>query len=162
MQEKVVIVDNVRSAHNVGSIFRTADGAGVSKLYLIGPTPSPTDRFGRVQAEIAKTSLGASESVAWEHIGDPTTHSTDEAVQLVKALQQDGFTVVAVEQTPDSISLYDFVVPEKVAYIFGAEVAGVQKELIATSDVALEIPMAGKKESLNVSVTAGIVLFKQA
>ena len=159
MSEKIVLIDNVRSAHNVGSIFRTADGAGVSKIYLIGPTPTPTDRFGREQPEIAKTSLGASTSVSWEHVGEMEKKSTNEAVDLIGRLQNDGFTVVAVEQTPTSISLHDFTVPQKVAYIFGAEVEGVQQELIDAADSVLEIPMQGAKESLNVSVTAGIVLF---
>lgn len=158
---KVVILDNIRSAHNVGSIFRTSDGAGVEKIYLVGPTPTPVDRFGRTQPEIKKTSLGASESVAWEHVGDAGSKSAEEAIGLLSRLQQEGYLVVAVEQTKDSVLLYDFQVPEKVAYIFGAEVEGVQPELMKAADQVLEIPMSGMKESLNVSVTAGIVLFRK-
>lgn len=161
MAKKVVILDNIRSAHNVGSVFRTADGAGVEKIYLVGPTPTPIDRFGRPQPEIKKTSLGASESVLSEHIGDRNTKSTTEALVLIEQLKKDGFVVVAVEQTSTSVSLYDFTVPDKVAYIFGAEVEGVQSALIAAADQLLEIPMQGMKESLNVSVTAGIVLFRR-
>lgn len=157
---KIVILDNIRSAHNVGSVFRTSDGAGVSKIYLIGPTPTPIDRFGREQPEIKKTSLGASKSVEWEHVGDAGSKSGDETEGLITRLKEDGYTVVSVEQTPDSISFYDFKVPDKVVYIFGAEVDGVQPEIIKASDQTLEIPMVGMKESLNVSVTAGIVLFK--
>jgi len=153
------MLDNVRSAHNVGSVFRTCDGAGVEQLYLVGTTPAPIDRFGREQAEIKKTSLGATESVAWESVGSAESFSTDEAVRAITRLQANGYTVVAVEQTTDSISLYDFVVPEKVVYVFGAEVTGVHADILSVVDQVVEIPMAGMKESLNVSVTAGIVLF---
>ncbi len=159
MNDIQIILDNIRSAHNVGSIFRTSDGAGVSKIYLVGSTPTPVDRFGRVQAEIKKTSLGASESVAFEHIGEASSKSSAAAVKLIVRLKAEGYTIVAVEQVKNSILLPDFVVPDKVVYIFGAEVDGVGPELIATADCVVEIPMAGIKESLNVSVTAGIVLF---
>lgn len=161
MKKKIVILDSIRSAHNVGSIFRTSDGAGVEKIYLCGPTPDPIDRFGRPQPEITKTSLGASESIPWEHIGTIENRATDELLALISELQADGYTVVAVEQTENSTDLYDFVVPEKVAYIFGAEVEGVQEEIVAAADEVLELPMAGMKESLNVSVTAGIVLYRK-
>lgn len=149
-----MILDNIRSAHNVGSIFRTADGAGVGKIYLLGYTPTPVDRFGREQPEIAKTSLGASREVEWEQVengGGPA---------LLARLKAEGFTVIAVEQTPNSIHLDDFSVPAKVCYIFGNEVDGVSKELLDLADGVVEIPMRGSKESLNVSVAAGIVLFK--
>ena len=159
LMEKVVVLDNIRSAHNVGSIFRTADGAGVKKLYLVGPTPTPIDRFGRIKPEIKKTSLGASESVEWEHIGESTSQSTTTAVELLNKLKSEGFIIVVVEQTADSILLKDFVVPDKVAYVLGAEVEGVQPDLIKVADQVVEIPMQGQKESLNVSVTAGIILF---
>ncbi len=158
--QKRIILDNIRSAHNVGSIFRSADGAGVEKIYLVGPTPTPIDRFGRIQPEIAKTSLGANDSIPWEHIGKAGSGSVQEALVLITQLKEKGFTIVAVEQAQHSISLYDFTVPEKVVYILGAEVEGVHREIIDVADVVLEIPMAGIKESLNVSVTAGIVLFK--
>ena len=154
MSTKFLILDNIRSAHNVGSIFRTADGAGVEKIFLVGVTPCPIDRFGRQQPEITKTSLGAAETVPWEYETDA------EAVTLIRELQNDGVVVVAIEQTPASISLDQFKVPDKVAYIFGNEINGVQPTLIEESDNVVEIPMKGKKESLNVSVTTGIVLFK--
>jgi tRNA G18 (ribose-2'-O)-methylase SpoU len=153
---KIVILDNIRSAHNVGSIFRTSDGAGVFKIFLVGVTPCPTDRFGRVQPEIAKTSLGAADIVPWEQV------SNDDAVLLVRSLCGEGVKVVAVEQTSNSVSLDEFQVPENVAYILGNEVDGVSDALIKESDTVVEIPMAGKKESLNVSVAAGIVLFKKS
>jgi len=158
--QKRIILDNIRSAHNVGSIFRSSDGAGVEKVYLVGPTPTPVDRFGRPQPEIVKTSLGACDSVEWEHIGDTGSESIQESISLINTLKDDGFTIVAVEQAPHSVSLYDFTVPEKVVYIMGAEVEGVHQELIDVCDLVLEIPMKGIKESLNVSVTAGIVLFQ--
>jgi tRNA G18 (ribose-2'-O)-methylase SpoU len=153
---KFVILDNIRSAHNVGSIFRTSDGAGVSKIFLVGVTPCPVDRFGRLQPEIAKTSLGAADIVPWEQV------SNDDAVLLVRRLRGEGVTVVAVEQTADAIALDQFQVPKNVAYILGNEVDGVSDALIKESDTVVEIPMAGKKESLNVSVAAGIVLFKKS
>jgi tRNA G18 (ribose-2'-O)-methylase SpoU len=153
---KFVILDNIRSAHNVGSIFRTSDGAGVAKIFLVGVTPCPVDRFGRPQPEIVKTSLGAAGIVPWEQVGDA------DAVLLVRRLRSEGVTVAAVEQTANAVSLDDFQVPENVAYILGNEVDGVSDALIKESDQALEIPMAGEKESLNVSVAAGIVLFKKS
>lgn len=152
--EKVVIVDTVRSAHNVGSIFRTSDGAGVSLIILVGYTPAPIDRFGREQPEIKKTSLGASSMIAWEQ-----KESGLPIRERVAELKKEGFTIVAVEQTKRSISLYDFVVPQKVAYILGNEVDGVSPELLEVADVVVEIPMSGEKESLNVGVATGIVLF---
>ena len=150
-----VILDNIRSAHNVGSIFRTSDGAGVAKIFLVGVTPCPVDRFGRSQPEIAKTSLGAADIVPWEQIGDA------DAVLVAQRLRGEGMTVVAVEQTANSIALDEFQVPKNVAYILGNEVDGVSDALIKESDEVVEIPMAGEKESLNVSVAAGIVLFKK-
>jgi len=159
--KKQIILDNIRSAHNVGSIFRSSDGAGVEKIYLVGPTPTPVDRFGRSQPEIVKTSLGASESIPWEHVGSADSESVEEALSLIASLKKDGFAIVVVEQAPDSISLYDFEVPQKVVYVMGAEVEGVHQEIIEVADVVVEIPMLGVKESLNVSVTAGIVLFRK-
>lgn len=158
---KQAILYNIRSAHNVGSIFRTCDGAGVEKLFLVGPTPLPIDRFGRTQPEIKKTSLGASESVAWQHVGEAGDESRQACLALIACLQQEGKTVVAIEQRTDAISFYDFVVPEDVVYILGNEVDGVPDEIMDQCDAIVEIPMSGMKESLNVSVTAGIVLFKR-
>lgn len=152
--QKIVIIDNVRSAHNVGSIFRTCDGAGVSRLILGGYTPAPIDRFGRIHEEIRKTSLGASAMVLWEQIEE-----TEKLVSQVKKLRAEGFSVVALEQTENAISLYDFVVPERVVYIVGNEIDGVQPALLSLCDTVVEIKMRGNKESLNVSVATGILLF---
>ena len=148
---KYLIIENVRSAYNVGAMFRTADGAGVAKIFLVGYTPTPIDRFGRVQSEISKTSLGASETIAWESI--------DTSVAVIAELQAEGFTVVAIEQSPVSISLKDFVAPEQVAYIVGSEVTGVETKTLDAVDRVVDIPMLGVKESLNVSVAAGIVMY---
>lgn len=153
--EKQLILHNIRSAYNVGAIFRSADGAGVSKIFLSGHTPAPIDRFGRQQPEIQKTSLGASETVEWQQIEEGTILVT------LESLRCDGFQIVSVEQDPRSVSLADFGTTEKVVYILGNEIDGVDKEVLDVSDTILEIPMKGKKESLNVSVTAGIVLFKR-
>lgn len=151
---KTLILDNIRSAHNVGSIFRTADGAGAEKIFLVGVTPCPVDRFGRTQPEIAKTSLGAAGTVPWEYVAD------EDVMIMINELKATGITIVAVEQTETAVSLDEFKVPEKVAYILGNEIDGVSKALLEAADVIVEIPMKGEKESLNVSVTAGIVLFK--
>ena len=148
---KYLIIENVRSAYNVGAMFRTADGAGVAKIFLVGYTPTPIDRFGRTQSEIAKTSLGASAVIPWE--------SAVSSAEVIKQLQTDGCVIVAIEQTATSESLNMFTVPEKVAYIMGNEVDGLDVATLAMVDRILEIPMHGKKESLNVSVAAGIVMY---
>lgn len=149
-----VILHNIRSAHNVGAIFRTADGAGVAKVYLTGYTPAPIDRFGREAAKIAKTSLGATNSVPWEQV--PRIESA------VAAVRAKGAQVVAVEQSPRAIPLATFTRSGDVAYIFGNEVTGIEQDVLALADVVVEIPLLGQKESLNVAVTAGIVLFYPA
>lgn len=147
-----VILHNIRSAHNVGSIFRTADGAGVSKIYLTGYTPAPKDRFGREHAEIQKTSLGAAESVLWEQWDDLDT--------LLTKMRGDGVAIAAVEQYPRSVDYRTFTATPDTAFIFGNEVEGVPEDVCAAADVVLQIPMLGTKESLNVSVAAGIILFQ--
>jgi len=148
---KYLVLENIRSAYNVGAMFRTADGAGVDKIFLVGYTPTPIDRFARVQPEIKKTSLGASESIPWEHFAESSS--------LIAHLQTLGCAMVAVEQTPQSISLQDFLVPKNVAYVMGNEVAGVTQDFLAAADTIVYIPMLGQKESLNVSVAAGIILY---
>jgi 23S rRNA (guanosine2251-2'-O)-methyltransferase len=148
---KVIILHDIRSHYNVGAMFRTADGAGVAKVYLVGYTPSPIDRFGRPVPEIHKTALGAEQVIPYESVT-----SIDELIVRLKA---EGFVVVAVEQSNKSTLLQDFVVPEKVAYILGSETEGVPQAVLAQVDTILEIPMQGEKESLNVSVAAGIVMY---
>lgn len=148
---KHIILHDIRSHYNVGAIFRTSDGAGVGKVYLTGFTPTPIDRFGRAVPEIHKTALGAEQCVPWESHAD--------ILVLITELQAAGVRVVAVEQADNSITLNDFEVPEAVAYIMGSETEGLPAAVLRAVDIILELPMLGKKESLNVSVTAGIVLY---
>jgi len=147
-----VILHNVRSVHNVGAIFRTADAAGVEKIFLTGYTPLPLDRFNCVRKDLAKTALGAEKIVVWEHARTPQT--------AIKKLKKEGWTIVGVEQDARSKD-YKSPLPEKCAFVFGNEVKGLSRALRDFCDVLVEIPMRGKKESLNVSVAAGIILFSQ-
>lgn len=151
MKDVAVLLHNVRSTHNVGSIFRTADAAGVSRIYLTGYTPSPIDRFGRVQKDIAKTALGAHVSLSWEHAA-----SVEKLISKLKALKWD---IVGVEQDAKARDYRKFRLKKNTLFIFGNEVRGLSPSLRAKCDTLLEIPMYGKKESLNVSVAAGIILF---
>jgi len=148
---KQVILYDIRSNYNVGAIFRTSDAAGVSKIYLYGFTPTPIDRFGRQVHEIHKTALGAEQVVPWEPTAD--------IFELIKEKQTEGFLVVSVELAQNAVSLTDYKCPEKVIYILGSETTGVPLDVQAASNMILEIPMRGEKESLNVSVAAGIVLY---
>ena len=148
----VAILHNIRSLHNVGSILRTADGAGVEKLYLCGITPSPLDRLKAVRSDIAKTALGAEKTVAFENV-----RSTS---RLIDKLRQDGYQIIALEQDPQSVPLYRYKSSTRpVALILGAEVDGIPKTILQKADTIIEIPMRGKKESLNVSVAFGIAAF---
>ncbi len=149
---RTVLLHNIRSAHNVGAIFRTADAAGVSKIYLTGYTPTPLDRFKRPQKEIAKTALGAENYVAWEYAQSPDA--------CISHLRAQGFTIVGVEQDARAIDYRDFIVQSPVLFIFGNEVRGMSPELRGKCDHLLQIPMRGQKESLNVATTAGIMLFQ--
>ena len=150
---KQIILYDIRSHYNVGAIFRTCDAAGVSKVYLVGLTPAPIDRFGRIVPEIHKTALGAEQFVPWEVVQDVQV--------LIKKLQDQGVMVVAVEQAINSVQLQKFTVPDSVAYIMGSETEGLPVSVLRAVDVILEIPMCGQKESLNVSVAAGIVLYNK-
>jgi 23S rRNA (guanosine2251-2'-O)-methyltransferase len=143
----VVVLDNVRSLHNVGSAFRTADAFALRKLYLCGITGSPPHK------EITKTALGADESVDWEHVPDP--------VALVRQLKEEGFQVVAVEQAEGSVQLPDFrpELGQAYALVFGNEVFGVTEEVVTAADTVVEIPQFGTKHSLNISVAVGVVVW---
>lgn len=156
----VLVVHNIRSTHNVGSILRTADGFGVDKVYFSGYTPYPAQPNdsrlphirNKLTAQIHKTALGAEVSMASEHHEDIT--------QLLKSLKADGYQLVALEQARNSIKLPDFKPAGKCALLLGEETKGTPKELLALCDVTVEIPMLGKKESFNVSVAAGIALYQ--
>ena len=143
----VLVLDNIRSAHNVGSAFRTADAFGVDKIYLGGICPVPPS------PELHKVALGAEEVVPFEQVSD--------VVDLVHRLQAAGYQVVAVEQTVNSVKLDTFQREpgQKYALVFGNEVAGVQQEVVDACDFALEIPQQGTKHSLNVSVSIGVVMW---
>lgn len=155
----VIILLNIRSMHNVGSIFRTADAAGIKKLYLCGITPAPIDRFGKKRTDLAKVSLGAEDSVEWEKIG--STIDIKPAVALIQALKKDGYTILALEQDARSKNLFEYIPnkPEKTALIVGNEVDGIDAFVLSLADTILEIPLYGKKESLNVSVAFGIAAY---
>ncbi len=143
----ILILDNIRSLNNIGSVFRTADAFLIEKIYLCGITATPPHK------DIQKTALGATDSVAWEY-----AKSTQD---LIASLQNDGVIVVSIEQAEKAIPLQDFTVEPKKTYalIFGNEVKGVQQEVVSASDVVVEIPQYGTKHSLNISVSAGIVVW---
>lgn len=146
-----VLLHNIRSAHNVGSIFRTAESAGAGKIYLSGYTPAPTDRFGRIQKKIEKTALGAHKMLPWEQATSP--------YGIIAKLRSEGWTIVGVEQDTRAIDYRKFKSRKPTLFIFGNEVRGVSPALRAKCDALIEIPMHGEKESLNVSVATGIILF---
>jgi tRNA G18 (ribose-2'-O)-methylase SpoU len=143
----IVILDNVRSMHNIGSVFRTSDGFAIEKIYLCGITAQPPHR------EIEKTALGATQSIEWAYSADIS--------ELITKLRIDGYTIIAIEQANNSIPLNDFQ-PEtsaKYALIFGNEVNGVSVEAMELIDNCIEIPQFGTKHSFNIVVSAGIVLW---
>ena len=147
----VVVLHNIRSSHNVGSVFRTADATGVTKIFLTGITARPVDRFGRAQKEIAKTALGAEAMIQWEH--------SPRIGAVLKNLKKEGFCIVAVEQAPGAREYTTLKRAHKTALVFGSEIKGLSKSILQKSDIVAKIPMHGRKESLNVSVAAGIILF---
>lgn len=151
MHEIAILLHNIRSAHNVGSMFRTADAAGVHAVYLSGYTPSPQDRFGRPQKDIAKTALGAESALTWKYLKSPRQH--------IRRLKKDGWAIVGVEQDARSIHYRAHTPTQPTLYVLGNEVRGLSKSLRDQCDALVEIPMSGTKESLNVSVAAGIILF---
>jgi len=151
-KDVVIVLPDIRSAINVGSIFRTADAIGVSKIYLIGQTPTPIDQFGRNQKDIAKSALGAETWISWKYKKTITS--------LIKKLKKDGYKIIAIEQNKKSIDYKDFKLSERCAFILGSEVLGLSDSILNRCDEIIEIPMQGKKESLNVAVATGIVLFR--
>ncbi|CAM1343254.1 RNA methyltransferase [Tenacibaculum aestuarii] len=143
----IVVLDNIRSLNNVGSVFRTSDAFLIEKIYLCGITATPPNK------EIHKTALGATESVDWEHI--------ENTMDLVEKLQAENVNVLSIEQVENSTMLDTFT-PEtnqKYAVVFGNEVKGVQQAVVSASDICIEIPQLGTKHSLNISVSCGVVLW---
>ncbi|WNW01128.1 RNA methyltransferase [Tenacibaculum sp. HL-MS23] len=143
----IVVLDNIRSLNNVGSVFRTSDAFLIEKIYLCGITATPPNK------EIHKTALGATESVAWEYV--------ENTIELVKKLKQDNVKVLAIEQAENSTKLNRFTpdANQKYAVVMGNEVKGVQQEVVSAADFCIEIPQLGTKHSLNISVSCGVVLW---
>lgn len=142
-----VVLDNIRSCHNIGSVFRTSDALLIEKIFLCGICSTPPDK------EIRKTALGAENTVPWEY------HAS--TLEVADRLKNEGYTLVAIEQVEKSISLSEYFPPKnsKLALVFGNEVKGVQQEVVDHCDLAIEIPQFGTKHSFNISVSAGIVLW---
>lgn len=160
MRKVVLIAHNLRSSHNVGSLLRTADGLGITKVYLTGYTPYPLSKDDqrlphiaqKVDRQIAKTALGAEKSVAWEYSND--------IYDVISSVRKNGFTIAALEQSPKSTTITKYSPPEKLALIVGREVEGIESEILGASDVVLEIPMRGHKESFNVVQAAAMALYQ--
>ncbi len=145
-----VLLPDIRSTYNVGSIFRTSDAFGVNKIYLSGYSPTPVDKYGRLRKDIGKVSLGAEKTIPWEYEVSPT--------KIIKKLKKEGFSVIAIEQGRDSVDYKKIKVKHPVLFVVGNEVDGVDSKILSLCDVVAEIPMLGEKESLNVSVAFGVAL----
>jgi len=150
--QNILILHDIRSVGNVGAIFRTAEAAGIDKIYLTGYTPAPLDRFGRKRRDLAKAALGAEEYVLWE--------SKKKLSVLISKLQRENYLIIAIEQSKNSFDYKKVKTGKKNAFLVGTEVSGIPKNILKKCDVVAEIPMKGKKESLNVSVALGIALFR--
>ena len=146
--ELVVILDNIRSMHNVGSIFRTSDAFLAREIFLCGITATPPHR------DITKTAIGAQNTVNWQY--------NESTIEVVKELISQGYQVIALEQTSNSVLMQNFEWPIKTALILGNEVDGVSDEVLELCDIAIEIPQLGTKHSLNVSVSAGMSIWEYA
>lgn len=147
-----VLLHNIRSTHNVGSVFRTADALGVAKIYLSGYTPAPLDRFNRFRKDIAKVALGAEKNVSWEYVENPE--------KIIKELKKSKFKIIGLEQAKNSIDYKKIIINSPTLFIVGNEIDGIERGVLSLCDTVTEIPMKGKKESLNVSVAFGVALFR--
>lgn len=152
--KKYIVLDNLRSVYNVGSIFRTANAAGVDCIILCGTTPTPVDKYGIRRKDFAKVALGAEDTVAWEYVSN--------TVDALRKLHDDGAYLIAVEQDARAVDYKTVSVEGKssVAFIIGPEVDGMTREVLDVCDVIAEIPMLGTKESLNVTIACGIALYQ--
>lgn len=151
---KIAVLDNLRSVYNVGSIFRTANAAGIKRIILCGTTPTPLDKKGERRKDFAKVALGAEDTVVWEY--------QEETVNALKTLRQEGCYVIAFEQDEMSVDYKEVGVEGKsdVAFVIGPEVTGITREVLDQCDVIAEIPMLGTKESLNVTIAFGIGVYR--
>lgn len=147
-----ILLHDIRSTHNVGAIFRTADAVGVKKVYVSGYTPAPIDRFGRARSDISKASLGAEKTIPWEQVSD--------VFNLIKNLKKEKYKIIALEQDKRAIDFRKVKAEGNILLIVGREVEGIDKEILDLCDQIVEIPMLGEKESLNVSVATGIILYQ--
>lgn len=152
MKKVILILHDIRSNHNVGSLFRIADCVGVNEVILSGYTPTPIDKFNRPIKEIAKTALGAEKSILWRHVKD--------IKRVLKELKEEKFTIIAIEQSKNSVDYKKLKINGNSAIILWNEVDGAPKNLLKICDVIAEIPMKGEKESLNVSVAGAVVMFR--
>ena len=152
MKNNILILHNIRSVENVGAMFRTADAAGVNKIYLTGYTPTPLDRFGKKRKDLMKSALGAEEFISWEY--------KKMVFPVITKLKKDGYQIIGIEQDKNSVDYKKVKTKNKNTFIVGTEVTGIPKDVLKKCDIIAEIPMKGKKESLNVSVATGIALFQ--
>jgi tRNA G18 (ribose-2'-O)-methylase SpoU len=150
--EYVLVLHDIRSVYNVGALFRTADSVGVTHILLSGFSPTPIDRFGRARADLAKSALGSEQSVSWEYL--------ESSIEKVKEFKNQGFHVIGIEQDKKSVDYKQVEKYKKIVFILGTETVGIEQALLGLCDTIAEIPMNGIKESLNVSVAAGIVLYR--
>lgn len=152
--KSIVVLDNLRSVYNVGSIFRTANAVGAEKIYLCGTTPTPLDKKGERRKDFAKVSLGAEDTVSWEYF--------ESALECVKKLQGEDYFIIAFEQDDRAVDYKNISLEGEgnVAFVLGNEVDGVAKDILEQSDVIAEIPMIGTKESLNVTIAFGVAAYR--
>jgi len=148
----ILILHNIRSVENVGAMFRTADATSVNKIYLTGYTPCPLDRFGRKRRDLAKSALGAEEFVSWEY--------KKNILPVIGKLKKEGFLIIGLEQDKKSVDYKKIKLRKKNALVVGTEVSGISRNILNRCDIIAEIPMRGGKESLNVSVALGVLLFR--
>lgn len=151
---KIAVLDNLRSVHNVGSIFRTCNAVGIEKIYLCGTTPTPLDNKGLRRKDFAKVALGAEDTVTWEY--------RESALECVRNLHEEGVYIISLEQDLHSTDYKEVNIEGRndIAFVVGAEVDGVSHDIVKLSDVIAEIPMLGTKESLNVTIAFGIAVYR--
>lgn len=151
---KIAVLDNLRSVHNVGSIFRTCNAVGIEKIILCGTTPTPLDAKGIARKDFAKVALGAESTVAWEYL--------ETTLDAITFLEQEEYCIISLEQSADSVDYksVDISDEENVAFVIGNEVDGISNDILERSDIIAEIPMLGTKESLNVTIAFGIATYR--
>lgn len=151
---KIAVLDNLRSVYNVGSIFRTANAVGIEKIFLCGTTPTPVDKKGLRRKDFAKVALGAEDTVSWEYY--------ESTFECVKKLQEEKYYILSLEQDEESVDYKDVSLKgkEEIAFVIGNEVDGITQDVLKISDVTVEIPMLGTKESLNVTIAFGIAVYR--